>query len=95
MAGKRRATSQVVASNGLLERLLELQAMAQMQIAEAEERFARLGGSINQHSARIDGRLARVDGRFAHLEQAITTVFCVLEELPRAVRDKIGFAAKP
>jgi hypothetical protein len=93
MAAKRGTASHVAASNGMLERLLELHAMAQMQIAKADERMARSDERFTHLEESMNERFARVDERFVRLEQAIATVVRMLEELPEAVRDKIGFAA--
>ena len=83
------------ASNGndLVARLIELQAVAQLQIAKADE-----------SKAAADKRMARAEERFNRLEQetkdefqrlleVIGTVMQMLERLPDAVREKIGFAA--
>ena len=67
-------------------RLIELQAIAQLQIAKADERMARAEESFN--------RLEReTKDEFQRLLQVIGTVMQVLERLPDAVREKIGFAA--
>ena len=61
------------------------------QIAEIER-------ATSDRFARIDERFARIDERFARVEQDMTAVLRVLSEhsrllerLPEAVRDKIGF----
>ena len=89
MRAKRAAPSNGARADSVVERLIELQALAQMQIAKADERLAH-----------ADERFARIEQegneRFRRLEQAFATVMRMLEGLPDAVREKIGFAtAKP
>ena len=85
MRAKRAAPSDRARTDGVVERLIELQALAQMQIAKADERLAH-----------ADERFARMEQegneRFRRLEQAFATVMRMLEGLPDAVREKIGFA---
>ena len=85
MRAKRAVPSNGARTDGVVERLIELQALAQMQIAKADERMAR-----------ADERFARLEQegneRFQRLEQAFATVMRLLEALPDAVREKIGFA---
>ena len=99
MRAKRAAPSNGARNDGVVERLIELQALAQMQIAKADERMAR----ADERMARADERMARTDERFMRLEQegnerfrrleqAFATVMRMLETLPDAVREKIGFA---
>lgn len=84
--------------NEAMMMLIQNQAAFLGQIAQIEhstaERFAR----VDERFARIDERLARIDERFARMEQDMTSMVRVLaehsrllERLPEAVRDKIGF----
>lgn len=110
MRAKRTGPSNGAGANGQVERLIELQALAQMQIAKADERLDR----ADERMARDDERTARADERFIQLERrwtalqhenserlqrlehAIATLMRMLEGLPDAVREKIAFAtAKP
>ncbi len=113
------------------QRLIELQALAQMQIAKTDERMARADermarveqrmdermarvdeqaaermARIDERMARADERMARADERFnqlaqetkesvQRLERAFASAIRMLEALPDAVREKIGFAAAP
>jgi hypothetical protein len=84
-------------TDGTVERLVELQALAQMQIAKgdermarADERFARLEQEGTERRAQLQRESTE---RFHSLEQAFATVMHMLESLPDAVREKIGFAA--
>ena len=92
MPNKQRNVSRSSATN---DRLLALLEMAQMQIAKADERMAR-----------NDERMARNDERYLELQQEIkehvvrteqmaATVFRMLEKLPEAVRETIGFRHSP
>jgi hypothetical protein len=96
MRAKRAASSRRPRSDGLVERVIELQVMAQMQIAKADERmaraderFARLEQENNERCARLE---QESNERFQRLEQAIATIMRMLEALPDAVREKMGFA---
>jgi hypothetical protein len=103
---KRRVSTRGEPHGNGLERLIELQTLMQMQISKADERMARsdermarsderlarLEQELNQRFARIDERFARIDERFAHIEQVLGSVVRMIEALPDAVRDKIGFA---
>jgi len=93
MSGKRRTVTGAAGRNGLIQRLIELQAVAQMQIAKADERMARADERFAHLQQSIGERFARIDERFAHIEQAIAALARMLEALPDAVREKIGFAA--
>lgn len=71
--------------------LIQNQAAFLGQMAEIER-------SIAERFARMDERFARSDERFARMEQDMTAIMRVLaehgrllERLPEAVRDKIGF----
>jgi archaellum component FlaC len=86
------------ARNGRLEEamalLLQNQAMFLGQLGQMQERFAH----IDERFARIDERFARIDERFARIEtelEAIKSILIrheqILEALPEAVRQKIGF----
>jgi len=75
-----------------IKQLIELQALAQMQIAKADERIAR----ADERMARTDERFAKLDQeskeRFARIERTLAALVRMLEHLPDAVREKIGFA---
>ena len=52
-----------------------------------DERFAR----IDERFARIEERFARIDDRFARIEAILIEHNRILQALPEAIRDKIGF----
>lgn len=104
-----------------LRQLLQLQALAQMQIAKADERVVNVDQRIahvderiakaDERSAKADERIARAEERiaravergerlrqennelFLRLMQEIGALKLMLERLPEAVREKIGFGA--
>ncbi|MCS6953187.1 MAG: hypothetical protein RMK57_11165 [Bryobacterales bacterium] len=73
----------------------------QERFAHMDERFARIDerfARIDERFARIDERFARIDERFAHIEAELSAIKAILlrhermlEALPEAVRQKIGF----
>jgi hypothetical protein len=57
-----------------------------------------LNGKLDERFARIDERFARIDERFARIEKELDVIKAILikheailEKLPEAIRDKIGF----
>jgi hypothetical protein len=100
MRAKRAAPLNGARTDGVVERVIELQALAQMQIAKADERMARADERFARLEQEGNERLAALqresNERFRRLEQSFATVMRMLETLPDAVREKIGFAtAKP
>jgi hypothetical protein len=89
----------------LLERLSETdQRFARMdeRSARSDERFARIEERMDERFARIDQRFERIDQRFERLEADLAAILQVLaehsrilERLPDAVREKIGFKPQP
>lgn len=72
-----------------IQRLIELQATAQLQIAYSNDRFARLQQELHD-------RFARIEERFAHIEEVLASFVGLVEHLPDVLREKIGFSpAKP
>lgn len=74
--------------------LLQNQAMFLGELGRMGERFAK----IDERFAKIDERFAKIDERFAHLETELAAIKSILirheqmlEALPEAVRQKIGF----
>jgi hypothetical protein len=47
----------------------------------------------SNRNGRSDARFAQVDTRFARLETILAELMRMMERLPEAVRDKIGFKA--
>lgn len=77
--------------NEAMMMLIQNQAAFLGQLAQIEQ-------ATSERFARIDERLARIDERLARMEQDMTSMVRVLaehsrllERLPEAVRDKIGF----
>jgi len=68
MQTKRRVPKKSEPQGNGLERLIELQALMQMQITKADERMARW-----------DERMARSDERFAKLEQELNERFARID----------------
>ncbi|HMC65379.1 MAG TPA: hypothetical protein VKI65_10615 [Gemmataceae bacterium] len=78
--------------------LLQNQALFVGQIAETNRRIDEQNHRIDERFARIDERFARIDERFARIEaillqhsQILNELTRMLDRLPEAVRDKIGF----
>lgn len=81
------------AANGTIQRLIELQAIAQTQIARSDERMARADERAAHHEREIADLRRETDDRFARIEQSLAALVRMLERLPDAIREKIGFAA--
>jgi len=79
-----------MAANGhksLMDRVLELQAIAQIQIAKADARFA-------EHQQEMRSMEREYRERFAALERSMAIALDVLKSLPEEFKDfkqKIGF----
>jgi hypothetical protein len=80
------------------ERLEEAMAM----LIQNEAAFVGRLSAADERFARMDQRFAQIDQRFARMEADLETVLRVLTEhgqmleaLPQAVRDKIGFRTEP
>ncbi len=78
-------------SNGRLEEaltaLINNQALFVGQVARMDERFAR----IDERFARIDERFARIESDLGEIKNILLHHEQMLEALPEAIRQKIGF----
>ncbi len=86
MMGKRKADR-----NGLesaVRQLLQAQALAQLQIAQAEARMAK----ADERIAKAEERLVGHEDRFNRIENLLAKILQMLEGLPEAVKAKIGFS---
>jgi DNA repair ATPase RecN len=61
------------------------------EMIEMQRRFAR----IDERFAQVDQRFAQIDQRLANIESVLREYNRILERLPDAVREKIGFKAPP
>ena len=75
-----------------IKQLIDLQALAQMQIAKADERMARNDERFAKLEQETKESFTRVEERFSRLEQGLAAIVRMLEQLPDALREKIGFA---
>ena len=83
MMGKQRTPR-----NGLqqaMRQLLQAQALAQLQISMAAERIAK---AEERHAEKH----AEFEERFQRIERMYAEIIRMLEELPEAIKSKIGFA---
>ena len=78
--------------NGRLEEamatLLQNQALFLAQVADMNHRF-------DERFARMDERFARIEAILVQYSQILSEHTRMLQALPEAVRDKIGFKAPP
>jgi len=88
--------------NGRLEEALaimleDMATLVQTQAAfvadkrETDKELADLRRQNAEQFERIDGRFARIEQRLADIEGLLRDHHRILEHLPEAVRDKIGF----
>jgi flagellar motility protein MotE (MotC chaperone) len=86
-----------------VDRVVELQALAQMHIAKADERlaraderFAKIEQENHERWARLDEERRRVErelrNEIAETKAVLQTLVKIVTGLPDAVREKIGFA---
>ena len=71
-----------------LATLLNNQALLVGQIARTDERF----GRTDDRFARIDERFARIEGELGEIKTILLHHQAILEALPEAIRQKVGFA---
>lgn len=84
-----------------LAHLIEAQALSQLQIAKAFERIAeveqRVAGfeqrmaGFEQRMDEFDARLVRVEERLGRVEETLNMLVTLIQALPDAVKDRIGF----
>jgi hypothetical protein len=88
--------------NGRLEEALNMLIQSQAALlpqqtaflaraAETDHRLSELDRIIAERLARIDERFARIDERFARIEAILMEHGRILQALPEAIREKIGF----
>jgi hypothetical protein len=84
--------------NGRIEEaiaiLLQNQALLQQNIStlvQTQTAFVNRMSEADQRFAQIDSRFTQIDNRFAHIEVILGELMRMMERLPEAVRDKIGF----
>jgi len=71
--------------------LVQTQAAFVADKRETDKELADLRRQNNERFARIDQNFARIDQLFAQMDQRLAGIERILERLPDAVRDKIGF----
>ena len=71
--------------------LLQNQALFVGQIAETNRRIDEQNHRIDERFARIDERFARIEAILLQHSQILNELTRMLDRLPEAVRDKIGF----
>jgi hypothetical protein len=75
--------------------LVQTQAAFVADKRETDKELADLRRQNNERFARIDERFVQMDQRLAAIEAVLREHNRILERLPDAVRDKIGFKAPP
>jgi len=85
--------------NGRLEEamatLLQNQALFLAQVADMNHRFDERFARMDERFARMDERFARIEAILVQYSQILSEHTRMLQALPEAVRDKIGFKAPP
>jgi hypothetical protein len=84
--------------NGRLEEAMTLLLHNQAELVQTQTAFVaqmrdrdREMIEFQRRFARIDERFSQMDQRFAQMDQRLAGIERILERLPDAVRDKIGF----
>jgi hypothetical protein len=85
--------------NGRLDDALASLAQAQISLTQAHATLAQTQATFLERISEIDARMADTDRvnseRFARIEAILMDLIHMMERLPEAVREKIGFKSAP